>query len=166
MAKRRSTTLRIGPVSHGTMRPEDLIPSFLWECNHIRLSQTERDTVRGIAREFNTFPDDFGIDAVNAAWREQMNDALMSLFDILDAHCPDFCTFGAHEGDGSDYGVWPNTDIDAHDGVFRSPCLPGENETETHAAREFPHWLHVNDHGNATLYRRAGNRWIEVWGVV
>jgi hypothetical protein len=31
---------------------------------------------------------------------------------------------------------------------------------------DLTHWLHANDHGNATLYRRAGRRWIEVWAVV
>ena len=158
MAKRRPSTLRLGSVSHGTMRPEDLIPPFLWECSRIRLSHAERDTVRGIAREFHTFPDDFDIDAVNAAWREQMDDALTSLFDILNAHCPDFCTFGAQEGDGSDYGVWVSWDALDDGDVFK-----GERE---HAAKSDRYTLEVNDHGNATLYRRAGNRWVECWSAV
>ena len=32
------------------------------------------------------------------------------LFDALNDHAPDGYHFGAHEGDGSDYGFWLNSD--------------------------------------------------------
>ena len=156
MAKRRPTVLRVGTVSHGTMRPEDLIPSFIWEANGLRLSQAERDIVRRITRAMHV---------AGYYDSEQANNDCTVLFDILDAHCPDYCTFGAHEGDGSDYGVWPCLDALRDDpDVHQSPNLPGEDKAETWAAPKY--WAHVNGHGNATLYRRAGNRWVECWSVV
>jgi len=40
----------IGSVSSATMRNEDLIPSFVWEAKHLRLTKDERKTVSAIAR--------------------------------------------------------------------------------------------------------------------
>lgn len=150
MAKRRPTVLRVGTVSHGTMREEDLIPSFIWEANGLRLSQAERDIVRRITRAMHV---------AGYYDSEQANDDCTALFDILDAHCPDFCTFGAHDWDGSDYGVWPSLDaVEDSSDVFK-----GDYRDAPKSAR---YALEVNDHGNATLYRRAGNRWVECWSVV
>jgi hypothetical protein len=38
----------IGSVSSGTMRPQDLILSFLWEAKRLRLTKDERKAVRKI----------------------------------------------------------------------------------------------------------------------
>ena len=151
MAKRRPTTLRIGSVSSGTLRPEDLIPSFLWECNRLYLSHYERHLVRNIARAFHALPDEWSDEQV-----EQAGYLLEELTTFLEAHTPDYCTFGSHPGDGADFGVWP--DWDALDDVFK-----GERAD---AARTDYFCLELNDHGNATLYHRAGNRWVECWSVV
>lgn len=159
MAKRRPSTLSLGSISHGTMREEDLIPDFIWECNRLRLSQSERATVRRIARVMHV---DGYYDTESAA------DDCASLFDILDAHCPDYCTFGAHPGDGCDYGVWPSEDVleGYCDNTVARISDTSELSSVACGPGEYTHALHVNDHGNATLYRRAGNRWVECWSVV
>jgi hypothetical protein len=165
----KPTTLPIGSISSGTMREVDLIPSYLDAADSIRLTAAERKQVQGIRKEFDGLPLD------DADWtdeqQEQVGYMLEELSDILSSHTPDFCYFGSHPGDGADYGVWPVLDEDMEDnGVFRSSFNPGDSGAGEERQRAFEagasHWLHVNDHGNATLYRRAGNRWIEVWSIV
>ena len=55
---------------------------------------------------------------------------------------------------------------DPDDGsVFRSNDSPDDNPK----ARNYDFWLTINDHGNATLYRRTRtnvNHWKEVWAIV
>lgn len=44
----------------------------------------------------------------------------------------------------------------------------GKDEDLSEVDRSYAYALQVNDHGNATLYRRVGkrNQWREVWAVV
>ena len=149
--RRKPTTLPIGSISHGTMRPEDLIPTFLSEAESLRLSKAERATVREIAKRHNA--DDYDYDSEEAGYD------LEELFDLLSNHVPDYCYFGSHPGDWADYGVWISEDI-ADSDVARV-----NDPAELHAVKDNVA-LFVNDHGNMTLYRRADNRWIEVWSVV
>lgn len=148
--KRRST-LRIGEVSNATMRPEDLIPSFIWELDRIRLTRNERQTVQRIARASD-------VDEAADYWSDEAHEDLSDLFDIMNNHCPDYSHFGAHEGDGACYGVWPSIES------------AKEDATVIEAGEPFPkgadYVMTVTDHGNCTLYRHAGRRWIEVWAVV
>ena len=103
----------LGSVISGTMRPEDLMPALFetlllfdpdraeawaeyWrEIDHV-MCACEGDT------------DDMfrGFDP------EKISYALNELFDELDEISPKGCYFGAHPGDGSDYGWWPAEDYD------------------------------------------------------
>jgi hypothetical protein len=167
MARRRPTTLALGSYSSGTMRPEDLIPAFLSAAEDLRLSREDRQALNEIRAAFATYSED---DPDKTSDTYDPADDLDALFDLLGNYTPDYTYFGAHPGDGADYGVWivdgllHGRDYDGE--VHKSDNLPGEDADEMRKARESSHWLHVNDHGNATLYRRAGNRWIEVWAVV
>jgi hypothetical protein len=93
-----------GTVSHGTMRPQDLIPAFL-------------DVARDIAPDayaqmmFAGFPPipAYVVDEGDASdwWRGEDCAALLeSLFELLNEHAPEGYYFGAHPGDGSDFGFW------------------------------------------------------------
>lgn len=91
----------IGTVSHGTMRPHDLIPVFL-------------DTlVRVAPAHAHQLPAGLVHAALDASsystwWdSEEASDLLHRLFDMLDEHAPEGHYFGAHPGDGADYGFWP-----------------------------------------------------------
>lgn len=77
----------IGSVSHGTMRPEDLIPVFVQYVEEFAPDQTPENA--------------FFTDTEDDIW------LLEELFDILDSVSPPGCYFGSHPGDGSDYGWWP-----------------------------------------------------------
>lgn len=146
-----SRWLSIGSISTGTLRTEDLLDAFLSAAENLKLTRQERATVRGVRKRYEEEQDS-----------EEAGYDLEEVTTILENHAPDFCYFGTLEGDGANFGCWPSWDaIDyaAHDGTLaRSSALPADGGVG--------HYLDVNDHGNATLYRRAGNRWVEVWSVV
>ena len=84
----------IGSISHGTMRMRDLIPTFIGECERLGVKvPTGKPRQRDIETE-----------------TEDAQEFCDALFDALDVVAPDGCYFGAHPGDGSDYGFWPNED--------------------------------------------------------
>jgi hypothetical protein len=86
----------MGTLIHGTMRPEDLLPAFLAECD--RLAVTVSTETRAIAKAM--------ADPDAVALQSAADEALEVFFDALSGVAPFGCYFGAHVGDGSDYGYW------------------------------------------------------------
>lgn len=98
------TTIIHGTIIHGTMRPQDLIPAFLdalQEVDHAAHSQF-------MLLPFGPIPAHVSDEGDKSAWWNSEDAAFLleSLFDALDAAAPEGCYFGAHPGDGSDYGFW------------------------------------------------------------
>lgn len=97
-----------GTISHGTMRHEDLVPAFLpvvkelvkWRrpdgADMIQTARAVREGIRKIEALTLPLSDD------DAEW------VMEWLFDTLDYLAPEGWHFGAHEGDGADYGFWQN----------------------------------------------------------
>jgi len=90
-------------VSRATLRNQDLIPAFLDALAHLDPPVYEQMTM-GI---FPAVP--------QYAWEDDESDwwytetaywVLDQLIESLDACSPDGYYFGAHEGDGSDFGFW------------------------------------------------------------
>jgi hypothetical protein len=166
----KARTLPIGTISSGTLRSDDVIPELLAAADSVRMSAADRRRVRELRREWRSVaaalahdtdddPDDGTI------WND--------LLDLLQGYAPDYCSVGAHDGDGADIGVWPSWDYlesesaGQHDSATRL-CNASVYKTDSlsDAPKGFPHVWVVNDHGNATLYRRSGRRWVECWSVV
>lgn len=98
----------IGTVSHGTMRPQDLIPCFLDV-----LSDVWPEAYDGyMVAAFSPIPAYVQDEGDDSEWwaSDDASYLLESLFDQLDEASPDGFYFGAHPGDGSDYGFWPIAD--------------------------------------------------------
>ena len=94
----------VGTVSHGTMRAQDLIPCFLDELSARNPEGYEQMMLMPLG-PIPSYVTDEGDDS---EWWTS-NDAqwlLESLFDALDECAEDGYYFGAHPGDGSDYGYW------------------------------------------------------------
>ena len=137
----------IGTVSHGTHRVEDLLDAFASELRYLVGKEAASawpyaSTLRGaddciaeIAESDNEPAD--AMEIVN------------ELIDYLNELAPPYCYFGAHPGDGSDFGFWPDFD-----------AMECEDLPRVEDASELPdgytgEWLHVNDHGNVTLFTRV-----------
>lgn len=86
-------------IIHGTMRPEDLVPAFLAE-----LADHDREAADALFAEVGDAP--FNDDRAEFWDTEDAADLLDRLFDALNNAAPAGCYFGAHPGDGSDYGFW------------------------------------------------------------
>jgi hypothetical protein len=151
-----------GTVSHATMRNEDLLDSFADELEyHVQRNaeewcsdqgRKERDaymTLIGEAREIEDYDS------------EEASEIVTELFDNLNAFAPPYAYFGATEGDGSDYGFWLSPDS-------LSYCFDGLKVSDTsEVPQEYSgEVLHVNDHGNMTLYVADRGNLTEVWGIV
>lgn len=150
------TTASFGTISHGTMRAEDLIPDFAWELKHLDKDSTYAELVKEA-------------EAIEDYDSESAGYVLEELFDALNAFAPEYGYFGAHPGDGSDYGFWLYEDweqIAKDDGVQFVADLP-DAESVTNSDKVCV----VNDHGNATLYvcvldQDSKPILREVWSVV
>lgn len=144
----------IGSVSTGTMRPEDLISSFLWEVKRDHLSRANRNAIRGIESRLNR------ADETDYFENGDADTDLESLFEILDSVAPEGFYFGANEGDGADYGFWlSSTFVEDFDGLK----VDDLSEVPTGYSGSV---LHVSDHGNLTLYAYSRGRGREIWGIV
>jgi hypothetical protein len=173
-------TARIGAVSEGTMRPEDLIPAF---CDELRELDTEGEYA-ALLMEASTWMDidaedwaRIAMESTSSEIRDRLedgNDILGELFDALESFSPPYCFFGASEGDGACYGWFPSWDSirDAvHDGEILA-LGEGRNDkrwedlTEEEQDLFSGYVLHVNNHGNATMYTVANGKMEEVWAIV
>lgn len=99
-----------GTIIHGTLRPQDLVPVF---------TSTLHDIDGPTYASFLNY----GIDPPPAAQTDdshpwwETEDAvhlIEVLMDMLSEAAPEGTYFGAHEGDGSDFGFW-RFDDDAAD---------------------------------------------------
>jgi len=91
-----------GTIIRATHRPQDLIPAFVeclrFTCNRPDLAE---DINKDIPKAAIGNDDHPWWGSVECAWI--LNE---DLFELLAAHAPSGYYFGAHEGDGSDFGFW------------------------------------------------------------
>jgi len=155
--------ISFGSVSHGTMRPQDLIPCFvdeiLWHDPNNEVAERIKSRYEvGILEDEEDFdPDDY-FESEDASY-----DLNEDLFNELNRLCEDipYCYFGASEGDGSDYGFWIDTNTINYD--FEGLKVSDLSEIPDDYEGEF---LVVNDHGNTSLYNRWNNENTEIWSIV
>ena len=104
-----------GTIIHATLRPQDLMPAFLREL----LERSENDFRKfflygslagsplGRLLHYKTLEwecEEKALEAYVAS--EECAWDLEALFDALGEHAPKGHYFGAHPGDGSDFGFW------------------------------------------------------------
>ena len=140
----------IGSISTGTLRPEDLLPAFAREL--------ERHA-----------PDHAFVHEANATLVYDDGDAselINEIQDELQSYCPPFVVFGAHPGDGADFGYWPDMErlqetlTDSFAGG--NLTLPRNGEWEW-TLEDDGVIVATNDHGNVTVMDLNRN---VLWAVV
>ena len=145
----------LGSVSTGTLRTPDLLDRF---------AGTLRDRVREAAPHLGALnPDHLALadeaDALLESDPDEWSDEdteragyiLSDLFDALSDYAPDFAYFGAHVGDGADFGYWIDWESIDADTLGLDPEVIRIAAGDPHPA-DAPYILEVSDHGNATLY--------------
>jgi DNA repair protein RadC len=120
-----------GSVISGTLRPQDLIPAFLDVLRDVAPAHDEQITAAAFP-----LPPAFALEDDTSDWwtSEQATDLLAELLDLLDEHAPDGHYFGAHPGDGADYGFWPIDDDAETDSLLRSLTSISDIESESATA--------------------------------
>jgi len=122
---------QLGSISTGTLRPEDLLPRFMGALEELTGTIEERYD----------------------------EDNMDELIDDLNNACPPFVYFGTLEGDGADFGFWPDMDslneaMQYGDVTFHDD----ERILDEHDAI-----VQVSDHGNVTVMDMERN---VLWSVV
>jgi hypothetical protein len=80
------------------MRTQDLLRAFAAELDRIT------DDYPNTVEDAYTHAD--AIDEEEESAEDDAAETLVAMFDALESFAPDGCYFGAHPGDGADYGYW------------------------------------------------------------
>lgn len=151
------TRTNLGSISSGTMLPSDLIPNFVCELKHQKPCK-HRKLVRDITARLEAT--EYCADAEYFSSDEASED-LESLFNALDEYAPQYFYFGAHCGDGAEFGFWLSENFDEDfDGLKVSDLSEVPSDY-------FGEVLVINDHGNLSLYVKSRNHRVrELWAIV
>lgn len=154
----------IGSISSGTMKENDLIVRFIEALEPL-------DKERAMLLESRVK------ETLFEQWVEgenpDLSDVLESLMEELDGHALPYFYFGAHAGDGADFGWWLNDDaLEDEFGAFADDEHLKVSDLEEVPASFAGEVLVVSDHGNATLYAATTEsntkspRFKEIWSLV
>ena len=88
-------------VSHATLRPQDLIERFVWV-----LKQDGPRKHKQIIQDANVWLEAFAQTPNDDSLDEEGGYLLEDLFNTLNDIAPKDYYFGAHPGDGVDFGFW------------------------------------------------------------
>jgi hypothetical protein len=153
--------LPIGSVVHGTLRELDLIDAFLEVTNTLVMNKDDRIEVNWVKKKRRKYDDDTGGCQLDTPVDEELMDYMLWLEDTLNKYVPELCYFGVHEGDASDFGVWP-MEFEVECEVDNGEISDGRKE-----ANRFHKLAWEGEDGVGTLYRRAGtSRWKVLWSTV
>lgn len=161
---------RIGSVSSGTLRNVDLIPAFISALEGI-WNSLATSAPRSFDEQRQGVIESERITALLAKVEKHQEaegyyDSEEAYFDSeelqmhLAEYAPPYCYFGTLEGDGADFGFWLDEGaLSEFDGLRVSDLseVPADYVGEV---------LHVNDHGNTTLYVANKGTFSAVWALV
>ena len=93
-----------GTIISGTMQSRDLLPAFIVKFESLSGEAfAEQETVDALLLCEQE-------DWLNDAGQATLSEITNNLVDSLDAFAPDYGYFGAHPGDGADFGFWLHED--------------------------------------------------------
>jgi hypothetical protein len=86
-----------------------------------------------------------------------------ALTDGLNNLCPPFVYFGTLEGDGSDFGFWPDMDRLNEELQWERDHYPDDSIPDALELEDYNVIVQVSDHGNVTMMDMDRN---VIWAVV
>ena len=143
--------VELGTVSSGTLRSEDLMESFASELkdlsdgNHTKSGDKLLAEVDAIDRENYDFEEECHV-----------HDLVEALIEELNERAPAHVYFGTLEGDGADFGFWPDLD-------FSRCTIGGYIGVGDWVDIKCRAYVSVNDHGNTTVSELRGE---QIWSAV
>ena len=144
------TQFQLGSISTGTLRTEDLLEAFA-------------STLQQFNRTHPLLGEYLDIHA-NDAWDSDKAADLLNegFFNALQEICPPFVYFGTLEGDGSDFGFWPDMET-LNDALDPTSCLSHQQSNGEYVLQDENVMVQVSDHGNVTVMDLERN---VIWSVV
>jgi hypothetical protein len=161
--------ITLGTVSHATMRPEDLIPCFIGLLKELDTNKEYTSVIEEGEQiiDYNgQEKDDLNNQDTDTSkdWDSENVSMFLNedLWEALNDFSPPYCYFGAHPGDGSDYGYWP-CEIEETLQEFEGLKVKDLSEVPDNYSGEV---FLVNDHGNVTFYECLNGNVTEIWSTV
>lgn len=128
----QTSKVNIGTLIHGTLNETDLLTAFATELS--RVSDVGYEDLRREAYR----------EAGNPT--ENVSEVISDLIDALNEYAPAHTYFGTLEGDGSDFGFWPDADSFEDCRIVGTPT-----DSEISMDLDCEIYIHINDHGNVTV---------------
>jgi hypothetical protein len=162
-----------GTICSGTLRDVDLLPAFTTELEYqlVRNGEyfsrpenfQERDRLNNLVGEAQDCFAENGED-IDESKRDVVDELINeTLPDALCRFAPAYGYFGAHCGDGADFGYWAPDIEDLKEQLEFVSSKEQENPDSDFRGE----WLHINDHGNCALYVRGEDgKDTELWSLV
>jgi len=149
----------IGTIIHATLQPSDLLDAFTEALDDLAETRAMFDDSRATVELVGHTHDVLAhVETERTGDDAEDWELVEMLADTLQLYAAPGTYFGAHEGDGSDFGFWPDWDYLDSINHIGDPC-----ELDTMGGGEC---VYVNDHGNVTYFERVGDEWVSVWACV
>ena len=94
------TQFQLGSISTGTLRTQDLLPAFVSALESLSPMGTNHPYLGDAYQILEQGTDD----------ESEASETLSDIEHELNNICPPFVYFGTLEGDGADFGFWPDRD--------------------------------------------------------
>lgn len=146
----------IGSVSHGTLRDEDLFTAFHdeleWQLRRQERTPENRDELDKLQAVYDELSEEFYDADGNLIDSPELSMAINEdLMDALQQFAAPYCYFGAHPGDGADFGYWFSADA-IEDLPKYSSHEEADEDRHSNPSEFRGDYCIVNDHGNVTIY--------------
>ena len=160
MTTTTTTKATIGSISSGTLRSDHLLEAFASELEQ-RIAGVDKLTdgvmnVVNIIRASRELLRTYNETDVDPEWEEAASYLINEdLIDALNDYAPPFCYFGSLEGDGADFGFWPDQErieaFIAESHVIKEASTLDRSVHYVNVDESL--FIEVNDHGNITISR-------------
>ena len=147
---------QLGSISTGTLRLKDLIPVFIDTIHRLTTPDMPTVSIDWIGADARLFDDDFFTS-------DDADQTMVELVEILNELCPPFVYFGTLEGDGADFGFWPDMDRLNEELQWERAHYPDDSVPDELTLDNDGVIVQVSDHGNVTVMDMERNI---IWSAV